>query len=324
MSYITFQPPKTTNFFFTLSAMASSINKTDDVAFDLFPFFRIYKDGRVQRLQIASDIVPADADDPKSAFRSKDVTILADPAISVRIFIPSSADPNRKLPLILYVHGGAFCFESAFNLQYHTHVGSLATKANAVAVSVEYRLTPEHPIAACYDDCWDALRWVATHVNRDGPEPWLNKHADLDRICLAGDSAGANICHHLAARAGSSAEQLGGVKVVGMALIHPFFGDGGDDRLWKFLCSDQTRPVRPSIEELAKLPCRRVKVFLAEEDFLKFGGRNYDEDLKRSGWNGAVETVEHDGEGHVFHLKKPQCEKALDLLEQLSTFINLD
>lgn len=109
-----------------------------------------------------------------------------------------------------------------------------------------------------------------------------------------------------------------------MALIHPFFGDGGDDRLWKFLCSDQTRPVRPSIEELAKLPCRRVKVFLAEEDFLKFGGRNYDEDLKRSGWNGAVETVEHDGEGHVFHLKKPQCEKALDLLEQLSTFINLD
>ncbi|XP_022944136.1 probable carboxylesterase 12 [Cucurbita moschata] len=300
--------------------MASS---TNDVADEFFPFLRIYKDGRIQRLQVTSDIVSACADDPNSAFRAKDVTISVDSALSVRIFIPSAVDLNQKLPLLLYVHGGAFCFESAFNLQYHRHVGSLAAKANAVAVSVEYRLAPENPIPACYDDCWDALRWIAAHVNRDGPEPWLNQHADLDRICLAGDSAGANICHHLAVRAGTSAEQLGRVKVVALALIHPFFGDGAGDRLWKYLCSDTTW-LRPTAQDLATLPCRRVKIFLAEKDSLKFGGRNYDEDLKSSGWKGAVETVEHGGEDHVFHLKMPECEKAVDLMEKLSCFINLD
>ncbi|KGN61726.1 2-hydroxyisoflavanone dehydratase [Cucumis sativus] len=303
--------------------MASSTNKNDDVAFDFFPFLRVYTDGRVQRLMTTSDIVPADADDPKSPFRSKDVTISTDPAVSARVFIPSSADPNQKLPLLLYVHGGAFCIESAFSLQYHQHVGSLAAKANAVAVSVEYRLAPEHPIPACYEDCWDALRWVAAHVNRDGSEPWLNTYVDFNRICLAGDSAGANICHYLAARASSSAEELGGAKVVAMALIHPFFGDGGENRLWKYLCSE-TKLLRPTIEDLAKLGCKRVKIFLAENDFLKSGGKNYEEDLKSSGWNGTVETVEHGEENHVFHLKKPECEKAVDLLEKLASFINLD
>ena len=146
---------------------------------------------------------------------------------------------------------------------------------------------------------------------------------DFNRICLAGDSAGANICHYLAARASSSAEELGGAKVVAMALIHPFFGDGGENRLWKYLCSE-TKLLRPTIEDLAKLGCKRVKIFLAENDFLKSGGKNYEEDLKSSGWNGTVETVEHGEENHVFHLKKPECEKAVDLLEKLASFINLD
>lgn len=112
-----------------------------------------------------------------------------------------------------------------------------------------------------------------------------------------------------------------------MALIHPFFGDGGDNRLWKYLCpgiSGEDDPrLRPAAEDLRKLACRRVAVFLAEEDFLKEGGRKYYEELRRSGWRGAAETVEHGGEGHVFHLMKPECEKADDLMQKLASFVKL-
>lgn len=43
---------------------------------------------------------------------------------------------------------------------YHHYATSLAASAAVVVMSVEYRLAPEHPIPAAYDDAWTALQWV--------------------------------------------------------------------------------------------------------------------------------------------------------------------
>ncbi|RLN12591.1 putative carboxylesterase 7 [Panicum miliaceum] len=67
--------------------------------------------------------------------------------------------------------------------------------AGAVAVSVNYRLAPEHPLPAAYDDAWAALQWTVSSC-LSGPEPWLADHGDAKRIFLAGDSAGGNIAHN--------------------------------------------------------------------------------------------------------------------------------
>nr|XP_028964991.1 probable carboxylesterase 12 [Malus domestica] len=89
---------------------------------------------------------------------------------------------------------------------YHNYLNSLASAANVVAVSVNYRLHPEYPLPAAYDDWWAAVKWVASvnsHVYGNGSEDWLNLLADFHRVFSAGDSAGANIAYQMGLRVGS-------------------------------------------------------------------------------------------------------------------------
>uniref|UniRef100_B9HRY7 Alpha/beta hydrolase fold-3 domain-containing protein n=1 Tax=Populus trichocarpa TaxID=3694 RepID=B9HRY7_POPTR len=111
--------------------------------------------------------------------------------LSSRLFLPTSVDASKKLPLLLYYHGGGFCIETPFSLTYHSYLKTLVAEAEIIAVSVDYRRAPEHPIPVPYDDSWTPLKWAASLVNGDGPEEWLNIHADFGRVYFAGDSAGA-------------------------------------------------------------------------------------------------------------------------------------
>lgn len=290
-----------------------------------FPFFRVYKDGRVEKFMKPVETIPP-SEDPVTGIRSKDAVVSSEPHVSVRIFVPKSADPTHKLPLIFYIHGGAFSIESAFSAQYDAHVRTLVHEANVVAVSVEYGLFPECPIPRCYDDSWAALNWVASHSNGNGPETWLNDYVDFRRVSLVGDSAGGNIAHTLVVRVGSFG--LPGVKVVGAILVHPFFGGTDHDSMWLYMCPtnsglDDPR-LKPSLADLERLRCDRVLVFVAEQDHLRDVGISYTKELKRSGWKGTVELVESKEEQHCFHLWKCEHEKAVALRKALVSFINQD
>ena len=112
-----------------------------------------------------------------------------------------------------------FVVGSPSNPLFHRYVNSLAAAARVVAVSVRYRLAPEHPLPAAYDDSWAALTWVAS-----GADPWLTDHGDLGRLFLSGVSAGANIAHNMAVAAGVGGLRAGTLaRVQGVILLHPSF-----------------------------------------------------------------------------------------------------
>ncbi|KAG6653113.1 hypothetical protein CIPAW_05G052700 [Carya illinoinensis] len=223
---------------------------SSEIAHDHSPFLKIYKDGRIERF-IGTEVVSPSLD-PQTGVESKDVVISPETGVAVRIYIPKATiQTQKKLPVLVYFHGGGFCVETAFSPQYHRYLNSVVSEASVVAVSVDYRRAPEHPLPVAYDDSWAVLKWVESHADEKGPDEWLKSHADFERVFLAGDSAGANIAHHMGLRVGAEgfhadfervflagdsaganiAHHMGlrvgaeglhaGVKLEGIVLVHP-------------------------------------------------------------------------------------------------------
>ncbi|KAF9602776.1 hypothetical protein IFM89_030932 [Coptis chinensis] len=315
-----------------------------ELDYEFSPLLRAYKNGHIERL-VDTDTVPPSFD-PQINVTSKDVLIIPDSKVSARVYLPKLANTNKKLPLLVYFHGGGFCISSPFDSTYHRFLNSLVSRANVVAVSVDYRLAPEHPVPIAYEDSWAALKWIASHSEGHGPETWLKEFVDFSKVFLAGDSAGANIAHNMAMLAG---DPNGGLSVIilGVALVHPYFWGSepigseatGDpewkdflNRLWPFVCpsvpnhdNPQINPVGAGAPSLSRLGCKKVRVCVAQKDILRDRGWLYYETLRKCGWNnGDVEITETEGEGHDFHLYNPTCEKANNLIECLAAFLNLE
>ncbi|WCJ17646.1 alpha/beta-Hydrolases superfamily protein [Euphorbia peplus] len=304
---------------------------------DFSPFIRVYKDGSVERL-MGFQVVPPCLD-PTTNVQSKDVVYSQQLNLSSRLYLPQNLDSNRKVPLLVYYHGGGFVIETPFSPNYHNFCNKLASEAKIIIVSVDYRRAPEHCLPAGYDDSWSALKWVASHFRGDGPEEWINSFADLHSVFAAGDSAGANIAHNIGMRYGE--ERLDGINLVGMVLIHPYFWGkepvGNEfrdvqvrskiEKSWLFAnpsssgCDD---PLLNPVADMAKfstLGCTRALVFVAGKDFLRERGWYYYENLKKCGWGGNVEIIEHKEEGHVFHLFNLEKPNAKAMLQRIASLI---
>ncbi|XP_043715598.1 2-hydroxyisoflavanone dehydratase-like [Telopea speciosissima] len=322
-----------------------------EVARELLPLLRVYKNGRVERL-MGSNFVPSSLNDPETDVSSKDIVISSESSVSARLYLPklNNQDNNKKLPLFVYFHGGGFCVESAFSLLGHRYLNLIVSQANVVAVSVEYRLAPEHPLPVAYDDCWTAIQWVAAHA-RGGTttttaaaaEPWLTTYADFDRVFVGGDSSGGNIVHNVAMRAGKHGLP-NGVKIYGALLVQPYFWGsepiGSElnadpnqraftERVWRFVApyssgiDDPTiNPVVAGAPSLAELGCSRVLVSVAGKDLLRDRGILYWEELKKSGWKGEAELFDVEGEDHAFHVFNTATENAVILIKRLASFLS--
>ncbi|KAJ9550515.1 hypothetical protein OSB04_014560 [Centaurea solstitialis] len=315
-----------------------------DVAFELLPFLRVHNDGTVERLYNPTLSPPSPtATTTTGGVCSKDVVI--SPNVSARLYLPNNHPfllDGKKLPILVYFHGGGFCIESAFSTLCHGYMTTMASLANVVIVSVDYRLAPENPLPAAYEDSWDALQWVASHANNEKDEPWLVQYADFDRLYIGGDSAGANISHHMAMRAGT--ENLhGGVKILGAFLSYPYFL-GSNPLGSESVTSHEMSLLRktwmivypsapdgfdnPLINPFAKtapclmgLGCRRLIVCVASEDELKARGVHYHDAVKASGWQGEISLFEAEGEGHCFHIFNPETKNAKEMFKRLVGFL---
>src|SRR5215472_912362 len=124
--------------------------------------------------------------------------------IRLRLYWPNGAAP---LPAIVYYHGGGHVIGS---LDTHDLVArNLCAGTEALVVSVDYRMGPEHKFPAAVDDSFAALKWVHANAKHLGADP--------DRIGVHGDSAGAN----LAAVVALKARDAGGPRLRLQSLVYP-------------------------------------------------------------------------------------------------------
>ena len=101
-------------------------------------------------------------------------------ALPVRIYTPAGAGP---FPVIVYYHGGGWVI--ADKNVYDGGARGLAKEANAVVVSVDYRLAPEAKFPAQHDDALATYKWATQNA--------ASIKGDPKRLAVAGESAGGNL-----------------------------------------------------------------------------------------------------------------------------------
>ncbi|MCO4762381.1 MAG: alpha/beta hydrolase [Myxococcales bacterium] len=94
---------------------------------------------------------------------------------------------STPAPVVVYIHGGGFRF---FDKETHWAMASRFAREGYLVFNLDYRLAPHHTYPAPVEDVAEALRWVVRHAPAMG--------GDLDRLVLAGESAGANLATGLA------------------------------------------------------------------------------------------------------------------------------
>jgi acetyl esterase len=123
------------------------------------------------------------SDSPSVSYIADEALTLTDRTIPVRVYSPA---PELPLPVLVHFHGGGhMCGSVAL---YDPICRHLASIAQCVVISVEYRLAPEYPYPAGVEDCEYALIHYAQ---------LLNDVNHQNSVTIIGDSAGGAICTSL-------------------------------------------------------------------------------------------------------------------------------
>lgn len=125
--------------------------------------------------------------------------------IPVRIYRPVAADDPQ--PVIVHLHGGGLVMGS--NHSFEPMARALAAASGAVVVAVDYRLAPENPPPAQFEDALSVTNWVAAESDSMG--------FDHDRIVVCGDSAGGGV----AAAVALAVRGDGGPRLFAQVLLYP-------------------------------------------------------------------------------------------------------
>ncbi|MGW9172448.1 alpha/beta hydrolase [Streptomyces decoyicus] len=132
--------------------------------------------------------------------------------LSLRLYTPASRGTD-SLPVAVWMHGGGFVLGGP-NAEDAT-CRRLAAELGIAVIAPDYRLAPENPYPAAFDDCYAALNWVADQADTLG--------LDASRLALGGHSAGAA----LAAAVALAARDRAGPRIRYLYLGCPVI----DDRL---------------------------------------------------------------------------------------------
>lgn len=166
--------------------------------------FQLTTDGGVEAARQRFRDLPRRPVHPEVTAQDRTIDGPAGP-IPIRVYRPPHGD--AVLPVVMFIHGGGW---SVGDLDtYDGQARDHAVGADAIVVSVDYRLAPEHPYPAAVDDAWAATKWVAQHAHELGADP--------ERLAVAGDSAGGN----LAAVVSQLARDAGGPPIRFQLLWYP-------------------------------------------------------------------------------------------------------
>ncbi|HWG63485.1 MAG TPA: alpha/beta hydrolase [Streptosporangiaceae bacterium] len=216
-----------------------------------------------------------------------------------------AAADSAALPAVVYFFGGGWSLGTLDTCDGVCRL--LASGAGCAAISVAYRLAPEHKFPAAVHDCHAAAAWVAEHATDLG--------VDADRVAVGGDSSGGN----LAAAVTLLARERGGPAICHQLLVYPntdyqadtesirrgtdpyFFSVNSINWYWgHYLASpeDGSSPLASPLRagDLRGLP--PATVITAEYDPLRDEGEHYASRLAEAGV--SVEVTRFDGMMHGF------------------------
>jgi acetyl esterase/lipase len=234
------------------------------------------------------------------------------------VWVAASPDPDLT---ILYCHGGAFAVGSSWHNRGMLSV--LAEAADARVLSVDYRLAPEHPFPAGFEDTLAAYVWL------------LDQGADPARLVLAGDSCGAN----LVLAAALAARDAGHPLPAALALISPWVDltqsgfsyetnahldsfvpkDGMDFLADNYLAgASATDPVAsPLFADFGGLPPVLIQVGVGE--CLLADSLSLNETLARHGVATVLEAWPH--HVHVWPVWAPRVPEGREAIERIGQFL---
>lgn len=250
-------------------------------------------------------------------------------AIPARLYRPLDTDSSKKLPMVLFIHGGGFV---SGDLDTHdVLVRAICNGVRAIVVSVDYRLAPEFPFPSGLEDSYTALQWMSREAE--------TFNGDNKRIAVAGDSAGANFAAIMAILA----REIGDVKLVAQWLMYPTTLDKTNTESWvkfgdiyfptkavmsgvkKSYIPEGILPshpfLAPLLGNLKYLPPALLQVGgldpLQDENIL------YSEALKKAGVDAQVFVYENQQHGFIqFYKDKVQHPKGEEALKVGLEFLN--
>lgn len=150
------------------------------------------------------------------------ITYLQASGVDLKLDLYQRIDADKPMPTLIFIHGGGWI---GLNKEYSIGAFMPWVMMGWNVVNVEYRMAHVALAPAAVEDCLCALRWVAQHAK--------DKHFDLSRLVIAGESAGG----HLALTTGLIRESAGldrecpGVPLPHVAAVVSWFGVGDMEKL---------------------------------------------------------------------------------------------
>ncbi|KAM7340096.1 hypothetical protein ACRRTK_000711 [Alexandromys fortis] len=104
---------------------------------------------------------------------------------------PRPQQAPRSRALVIHIHGGGFVAQTSKS--HEPYLKTWAQELGVPIISIDYSLAPEAPFPRALEECFFAYCWAVKHCDLLG--------STGERICLAGDSAGGNLCITVSLRA---------------------------------------------------------------------------------------------------------------------------
>ena len=126
-----------------------------------------------------------------------------DESLPIRSYHPAAGGPY---PALVWFHGGGWVLGDMSSGDLAGR--EIASRANCIVVSVDYRLAPETRFPGAFEDCLFATRWVIERGAHIGIDP--------TRVAVGGDSAGGNLAACVATAAAGH-----GLRLCHQLLVYP-------------------------------------------------------------------------------------------------------